>query len=73
MSFQRRRLAFAFCKYNYYFLKINQIKKELKIFLPSIPLVGSSKQITLGLPTRAIAVDNFLLFPPEKSIFKLEF
>ena len=32
-----------------------------------MPLVGSSKQITLGSPTKAIAVESFRLFPPEKS------
>ena len=31
----------------------------------SIPLDGSSRKITGGLPIKAIATTNFLLFPPE--------
>lgn len=29
------------------------------------PVVGSSSKTIEGFPTRAIAKDNFLLFPPE--------
>ena len=32
----------------------------------SIPLVGSSKNITELPPTKAIAIDNFLFCPPDK-------
>jgi len=31
----------------------------------SIPLEGSSISIICGFPIKAIATDNFLLFPPE--------
>lgn len=32
----------------------------------SIPAVGSSKNMILEFPVRAIAKDNFLLVPPER-------
>lgn len=34
----------------------------------STPVEGSSRRISLGLPTSAIATESFLLFPPLRSI-----
>lgn len=40
--------------------------------LDSYPEVGSSKHITVGLPIKAIEVDNLRLFPSDKSKFKFK-
>ena len=37
----------------------------------SIPVEGSSSKSSSGLPKRAIAKDNFLLFPPDKFVDSL--
>lgn len=34
----------------------------------STPVEGSSKKTKGGLPIKAIATDNFLLFPPESTL-----
>ncbi len=40
---------------------LENIKKKINLYE-----VGSSNKITIGLPTKAIATDNFLLLPPDK-------